>query len=255
VRAAAGRARAPCAKVAPVALRPQAAEAAETSVVSLDHIGKRYANGIPVLSEISLTLEAGGFYFLTGSAGAGKTTLLRLICLAERPSQGRLLLFGSEPAALDREGVAALRRRIGVVFQDLRLIDGLSVSDNVALPLRIAGADERSVAANVPELLSWVGLEDRADMPAATLSAGERQRVAIARAVVHSPELLIADEPAGHVDDEVALLLVRVFERINALGTTVLIASHDPAFASRFAHQRFHLDRGTLSSADTVFTQ
>lgn len=221
-------------------------------MVSLDHIGKRYAAGGQVLSDISLTLEAGGFYFLTGPTGAGKTTLLRLIYLAERPSEGRLQLFGKEPATLDRAEVAALRRRIGVVFQDLRLIDELSVGDNVALPLRIAGADERSVAENVPALLSWVGLAERADAPAATLSGGERQRAAIARAIVHSPELLIADEPAGNVDDEAAVLLVRVFERLNRLGTTVLIATHDTAFADQFDHRRFHLDRGMLSAGDAV---
>jgi cell division transport system ATP-binding protein len=221
-------------------------------VVSLDHIGKRYAAGAPVLSDISLTLEAGGFYFLTGPVGIGKTTLLRMVYLAERPSEGRLLLFGSDPATLDRAAVAALRRRIGVVFQDLRLIDDISVGDNVALPLRIAGTDERAVAENVRELLSWVGLADRADAPAATLSGGERQRVAIARAIVNSPELLIADEPTGNVDDEIALLLVRVFERINQLGSTVLIATHDIAFAHQFDHRRFHLDRGMLSSGDAA---
>jgi cell division transport system ATP-binding protein len=221
-------------------------------VVSLDHIGKRYAEGAPVLFDISLTLEAGGFYFLTGPVGVGKTTLLRLIYLAERPSEGRLSLFGTDPASLDRRAVAALRRRIGVVFQDLRLIDDMSVGDNVALPLRIAGADEHLVAANVRELLSWVGLSDRVDMPAGTLSGGERQRAAVARAIVHSPELLIADEPTGHVDDEVALLLVRVFERINRLGTTVLIATHDIAFAHQFDHRRFHLDRGMLPGGEAA---
>lgn len=224
-------------------------------MVSLDHIGKRYAAAMPVLSDISLTLETGGFYFLTGPVGVGKTTLLRLIYLAERPSEGRVSLFGSDPSALDRAAVAALRRRIGVVFQDQRLIADLSVGDNVALPLRIAGAEERSVAANVAELLSWVGLSDRADEPAGTLSGGERQRAAIARAIVHSPELLIADEPTGNVDDEIALLLVRVFERINRLGTTVLIATHDIAFAHQFAHRRFHLDRGSLSAVDGVPSQ
>ena len=133
------------------------------------------------------------------------------------------------------------------MFQDFRLIDELTAAENVALALRIAGVAERQIRANVPELLAWVGLADRGDALAATLSGGERQRIAIARAVVRRPELLIADEPTGNVDDDVAMLLVRVFERINRLGTTVLIATHDIAFARQFEHRRFHLDRGMLS--------
>ncbi|MGE5268285.1 MAG: cell division ATP-binding protein FtsE [Thiohalocapsa sp.] len=225
---------------------------AESSVVSLDHIGKRYGGGPPVLSDVSLSLDAGGFYFLTGPVGAGKTTLLRIIHLAEMPSQGMLHLFGSDTAALDRAGRTALRRRIGFVFQEQRLIGALTAFDNVALPLRIAGAPEEQVRNDVPELLAWVGLAERAEAPAAALSGGQRQRVAIARAIVHMPELLIADEPTGNVDDEVALLLVRVFERVNRLGTTVLIATHDIAFAHQFAHRRFHLDHGMVSAVDAA---
>jgi cell division transport system ATP-binding protein len=216
-------------------------------VVILEHVAKRYGSGAPILADISLTLEPGGFYFLTGASGAGKTTLLKLITLAEPPSRGKLTLLGSDTAALDRAAQAALRRRIGIVFQDFRLIDALTAGENVALALRIAGIAERQVGANVPELLAWVGLADRIDALAATLSGGERQRVAIARAVVRRPELLIADEPTGNVDDNVAMLLVRVFERINRLGTTVLIATHDIAFARQFEHRRYHLDGGLLS--------
>ncbi len=221
-------------------------------MVSLEHVGKQYDTGAPILSDVSLTLEAGGFYFLTGASGAGKTTLLRIIHLAELPSRGRLLLFGGVTAGLDAPARAALRRRIGVVFQDLRLIDELSAGDNVALPLRIAGAPERQIRDNVAELLAWVGLSNRSEAPAGTLSGGQRQRIAIARAIVHRPELLIADEPTGNVDDDVALLLVRVFERINRLGTTVLIATHDIAFAHQFEHRRFHLDHGALSDVSAA---
>jgi cell division transport system ATP-binding protein len=216
-------------------------------VIALEHVGKRYGAGAPILSDISLRLEPGGFYFLTGASGAGKTTLLKLIYLAERPSGGRVSLFETDAAMLDRRGQAALRRRLGIVFQDFRLLDELTAAENVALPLRIAGVAERQIRANVPELLAWVGLADRGDAVAAALSGGERQRVAIARAIVRRPELLIADEPTGNVDDDVAMLLVRVFERINRLGTTVLIATHDIAFARQFEHRRFHLDRGMLS--------
>ena len=219
------------------------------AVVELEDVGKRYATGAQAISDVSLTLEDGAFYFLTGTSGAGKTTLLRLITLAERPSRGRLSLFGADTAALDRDARAALRRRIGIVFQDAWLIDALSARDNVALPLRIAGIPEQQIRDNVAELLDWVGLAERADAPAAMLSGGERQRVAIARAVVRRPELLIADEPTGKGGDEIALLLVRIFEQINRLGTTVLVATDDIAFARRFKHRRFQLDQGMLSDA------
>jgi len=219
------------------------------AVVKLEHVGKRDDRGAQIISDVSLTLEAGAFCFLTGASGSGKTTLLRLITLAERPTHGTLTLFGADTAALDRNARAALRRRIGIVFQDLWLIDALSAGDNVALPLRIAGAPEHEVRDNVVELLAWVGLAGREDARTATLSGGERQRVAIARAIVHRPELLIADEPTGNGGDEIALLLVRIFERINRLGTTVLIATDNIAFARRFEHRRFHLDHGMLLDA------
>ena len=224
-------------------------------MVSLEHIGKRYDSGAPILTDVSFTLEEGGFYFLTGRSGAGKTTLLRMIHLAETPTQGRLTLFGTDTARLDRRQRAAMRRRIGVVFQDLRLIGELSAGENVALPLRIAGSPESEIRRNVPELLSWVGLAHRSNAPAATLSGGQQQRIAIARAIVHRPDLLIADEPTGNVDDDIALLLVRVFERINREGTTVLIATHDIAFAHQFAHERLHLEQGTVSSAEALPAQ
>ena len=218
-------------------------------MVRLENIGKRYGTDAEILHDVSMRLDTGGFYFLTGVSGAGKTTLLKIIYLAEPPSRGAVTLFDTDASLVDRQTHTALRRRIGIVFQDFRLVDHLSVRDNVALPLRIAGAPEREVRENVPELLSWMGLEGKLDLPPATLSGGEQQRVAIARAIVRRPDLLIADEPTGNVDDEIAMLLVRVFERINKLGTTVLIATHDVAFARQFAHRRYHLDRGSLTIA------
>ncbi|MGA8399745.1 MAG: cell division ATP-binding protein FtsE [Stellaceae bacterium] len=221
-------------------------------MVRLENIGKRYAPDAEILRDVSMQLDTGGFYFLTGVSGAGKTTLLKIIYLAEAPSRGVVALFDTDALFADRETHNALRRRIGIVFQDFRLVDHLSVRDNVALPLRIAGAPEREIRENVPELLSWMGLEGKLDFRPSTLSGGEQQRVAIARAIVRRPDLLIADEPTGNVDDEIAMLLVRVFERINKLGTTVLIATHDVAFARQFAHRRYHLDRGSLSFAGDV---
>jgi cell division transport system ATP-binding protein len=218
-------------------------------VVRLENVGKRYGTDTEILHDVSLSLSPGGFYFLTGASGAGKTTLLKIIYLAEPPSHGVITLFDTDTSLADRPAHTGLRRRIGIVFQDFRLVDHLSVRDNVALPLRIAGAPEREVRENVPELLSWLGLEGKLDFYPATLSGGEQQRVAIARAIVRRPDLLIADEPTGNVDDEIAMLLVRVFERINRLGTTVLIATHDAAFARQFAHHRYHLDRGSLTLA------
>jgi cell division transport system ATP-binding protein len=225
------------------------------AVVELEHVGKRSATGTPIIADVSLTLEAGAFYFLTGPSGAGKTTLLQLIALVERPSGGRLRLLGADTATLDRDARAALRRRIGIVFQDAWLLDELSAADNVALPLRIAGAPEHEIGDNVAELLAWVGLAERANARAGTLSGGERQRVAIARAVVGRPELLIADEPTGKGGEEIALLLVRLFERINRLGTTVLIATDDIVFARQFGHRRFHLNEGRLLDASDASAQ
>jgi cell division transport system ATP-binding protein len=221
-------------------------------VVRLENVAKRYGTGGEILHDVSLVLEPGAFCFVTGASGAGKTTLLKLIYLAETPSQGVVKLFGSDTADLDRAARAELRRRIGIVFQDFRLIDELSVSENVALPLRIAGTPEGKIRERVMALLDWLGLEHPIDASPTLLSSGERQRVAIARAIVTRPDLLIADEPTGHVDDETASLLVRVFERVNQLGTTVLVATRDIGFTRRFEHPRLHLDRGALRSIEAV---
>jgi cell division transport system ATP-binding protein len=187
----------------------------------------RYGGGPEVLRDVSFELVSGSFTFLTGLSGAGKTTLLKLICLAEPPSRGLITLFGEDLATARRSDLPALRRRIGVVFQDFRLLAHLSAYDNVALPLRLAGKRESEYARDVRELLSWVGLGDRMSARPATLSGGEQQRVAIARAVVARPDLLIADEPTGNVDPEMGAKLIRLFAELNRLGTTVLIATHD----------------------------
>ncbi len=204
-------------------------EAPTAPAVRFEGVGMRYGRGPEVLSDLSFELPSGSFHFLTGPSGAGKTSLLKLIYLAERPSRGLISMFGRDSAMLPREGLPDLRRRIGVVFQDFRLLDHLTVFDNVALPLRVAGQSRSSYADDVADLLQWVGLGDRMDALPPTLSGGEQQRASIARAVISKPELLIADEPTGNVDPEMANRLLRLFVELNRLGTTVLIASHDIA--------------------------
>ena len=216
-------------------------------MVRFENVGMRYGTGREVLRDITMRLAPGGFYFLTGSSGAGKSSLLKLIYLADQPSRGLITLFGRDLATTPRGDLPALRRRIGVVFQDFRLIPHLSALDNVALPLRVAGHRDRRVRDNVAELLGWVGLADHLDARPATLSGGQQQRVAIARAVVSRPNLLLADEPTGNVDDEMAARLLRLFEELNRQGTTLLIATHSASLVARFPHTRLHLDDGELT--------
>jgi cell division transport system ATP-binding protein len=210
-------------------------------------VGLRYGTGAETLSDLSFTLREGGFYFLTGPSGAGKTSLLKLLYLAQRPSRGLIRLFGEDIVTMSRKRLPGFRRRIGVVFQDFRLIRHLSAFDNVALPLRLAGRSEEEVEFQVRELLAWVGLADRASAPPPTLSGGEQQRVAIARAVIAHPELLVADEPTGNVDAEMAARLLHLFESLNRLGTTVLVATHDLSLiAATKGAQLMRLEGGRL---------
>ncbi len=212
----------------------------------------RYGAGPEVLRDITLELAPGSFHFLTGPSGAGKTTLLRLIYLAERPTRGTMSLFDQDVARLSRDALATFRRKIGIVFQDFRLVDHLSAYDNVALPLRVAGVEEGRVRAHVTELLDWVGLADQMVALPATLSGGQQQRVAIARAVIAGPSLLIADEPTGNVDDAMADRLMRLFEEMNRLGTTLILATHNEALVTRRGHPRLHLDKGRLGIEPAV---
>jgi cell division transport system ATP-binding protein len=216
-------------------------------LIRFENVGMRYGAGPEVLRDINMRLAAGSFHFLTGPSGAGKTTLLKLMYLAERPSRGLVALFGRDIAVTPRRDLPALRRKIGVVFQDFRLIDHLSAFDNVALPLRVAGIAESQIRDHVSELLRWVGLAEQLNAKPPTLSGGEQQRVAIARAVIGRPSLLLADEPTGNVDDEMALRLLRLFEEMNKLGTTLVIATHNEGLAARSGHGRLHLERGRLS--------
>ncbi|MBV9522851.1 MAG: cell division ATP-binding protein FtsE [Alphaproteobacteria bacterium] len=217
-------------------------------MVRFENVGMRYGAGREVLRDITMRLAPGGFYFLTGPSGAGKSSLLKLIYLAERPSRGLITLFGRDLATTPRRELPALRRKIGVVFQDFRLIPHLSALDNVALPLRVAGLRGERVRANVAELLRWVGLADHLQARPATLSGGQQQRIAIARAVVSRPSLLLADEPTGNVDDRIADRLLRLFVELNRQGTTIVIATHNESLIARFPHTRLHLEGGEMTT-------
>ena len=212
-----------------------------------EDVSMRYGDGPQVLSGLDFALAPGSFHFITGPSGAGKTSLLRLLALAARPSEGRIEMFGQDAGRAGARTRAGLRRRIGVVFQDLLLLDHLSVFDNAALPLRISGRRPSEYRNDVAELLNWVGLGGRMDSLPPTLAGGEQQRLAIARAVVNRPEILLADEPTGNVDHEMALRLFRLFVELNRLGTTILIATHDADLVARSNRPVMHLERGRLT--------
>ncbi|MES2442672.1 MAG: cell division ATP-binding protein FtsE [Pseudomonadota bacterium] len=218
------------------------------NIVQFENVGLRYGTGPETLSDISFTLRSGAFYFMTGPSGAGKTSLLKLLYLAQRPSRGVIRLFGEDAGSLPRQRLPGFRRRIGVVFQDFRLVPHLSAYDNIALPLRVAGMPEADIEAPVREMLAWVGLTDRGKAKPPTLSGGEQQRIAIARAVIGRPEVLVADEPTGNVDPDMAERLLHLFDSLNRLGTTVVVATHDFHLLNRIptAHM-MRLEKGRLN--------
>lgn len=215
-------------------------------LIRFDHVGLRYGSGPEVLRDLTFTVPSGAFAFVTGPSGAGKSSLIRLMHLSHRPSRGLIRMFGRDIATLARRDLPAIRRRIGVVFQDFQLLNHLSIVDNVALPLRLAGADGTAVRSHVMDLLRWVGLGDRLEASPAMLSGGEQQRVAIARAVINRPDLLLADEPTGNVDDEIGMRLMHLFEELHKLGTTVIVATHDQDLIQRLGHSVMSLQDGYL---------
>jgi len=219
-------------------------------MVLFEDVAVRYGTGPSILENISFSLAPGSFHFLVGASGAGKSSLLKLMYLAMPPAVGLIDLFGRNVATLRRQELPALRRRIGVVFQDFRLIQHLSALDNVALPLRIAGLREADIRKHVTELLSWVGLADHLQDLPATLSGGQQQRLAIARAVISRPSLLLADEPTGNVDDGIGLRLMYLFEELNKMGTTVVIATHNDHLVNRFNHRQLRIEHGTVRAFD-----
>ncbi len=233
---------------------PNAAETADAwdAVVRFDDVSMRYGREPETLRDLSFSLPQGSFHFVTGPSGAGKTSLLKLIYLAAQPSKGLLHLFGQDVAETPAEVRPFLRRRIGVVFQEFRLLDHLSAFDNAAVPLRIAGRKPDSYRQDVAELLTWVGLKDRMHALPPTLAGGEKQRLAIARAVVGRPDILLADEPTGNVDHEMGLRILRLFLELNRLGTTVLIATHDQDLVARSGMPVLHLEEGRLTHMGPV---
>jgi len=221
-------------------------------VIEFENVALRYgpagasAGSREVLRDLTLIVPQGSFRWLLGPSGAGKTTLMRLLGLSLRPTQGRLRVLGSDVSSASRGTLAALRRRIGVVYQDFRLLGHLSVYDNVALPLRIAGRPEGQIRADVLEMLRWVGLSGRSDARPNALSGGEQQRTAIARAVIARPTLLIADEPTGNLDETQAERLMALFKEMNRLGTTVIVATHNDAMVARHPAPALRLVDGRI---------
>ena len=215
-------------------------------MIELQQVGKRYTGGQEALHDISLHVDAGEILFLTGHSGAGKSTLLRLLTLIERSSRGTISVGGQQLNLIRGPAVARYRRNLGMVFQDHRLLMDRPAFDNVALPLIIAGYTRHDVARRTRAALDRVGLLSKERMLPQMLSSGEQQRVGIARAVVHKPAVLLADEPTGNLDPELSLETMRLFERFNQVGVTVVIASHDLGLIRQLGHRVVRLDQGTI---------
>ena len=219
-------------------------------MIRFENVGLRYGVGPEVLRDLTFDITPKSFQFLTGPSGAGKTSLIRLMFLALRPTRGLISIFSREVSSLTKAELPALHRRIGVVFQDFRLLDHLTTFENVALPFRVLGREEPSYRADVIDLLRWVGLGDRVHAFPPVLSGGEKQRAAIARALITRPELLLADEPTGNVDPPLAKRLMRLFIELNKLGTSVIIATHDIGLMNQFEARRLVLEEGRLMIYD-----
>ncbi len=220
-------------------------------MLRFENVGLRYGEGEEVVRDLTFAIEPQSFQFLTGPSGAGKTTLLKLMLLSLKPTRGTIHVFGEDSAKLNNEGLTGLRRRIGVVFQDFRLLDHLTTYENVALPLRVAGRSESGFRAEVTELLSWVGLGARVNALPPVLSGGEKQRAAIARALIARPELLLADEPTGNVDPQLGRRLLRLFVELHRQGTAVVLATHDLSLMDQVSFaRRLTVSGGRLNIAE-----
>lgn len=217
-------------------------------MIQLFHVSKAYPGDPPALADVSLQVGKGELVFLTGASGAGKSTLLKLLFAAERPTSGQVMVLGQNLARLQRAAVPELRRRIGVVFQDFKLLPTRSVFDNVALPLEVQGLAPREIGRRVTQMLRHVGLLERARALPERLSGGEQQRIALARALVGDPAVLLADEPTGNLDAERSADIMELMVSASARGTTVLVATHDRSILHRYARRVIVLDRGRISA-------
>jgi len=222
----------------------------DNTVIRFENVGLRYGMEPEILRDLTFHIPAQSFQFLTGPSGAGKTSLLRMLFLSLRPTRGLINIFGKDVATMRREELPLVRRRIGVVFQDFRLLDHMTIYENVGLPLRVRGREEQSYRNDVTELLKWVGLGDRLNALPPILSGGEKQRVAIARALIDKPDVLLADEPTGNVDPHMAHRLLRLFLELNRLGTAVVIATHDLGLMDQVDARRMILSGGQMDVYD-----
>ena len=227
-------------------LFPSVASCQVFNVVRFENVSLRYGNGPEILRSVDLSLDPGSFHFIVGPSGAGKSSLMKLMYLAHHPDKGRVKIFGRDTRTISRQDRIHLRRRIGIVFQDFRLLDHLNALENVALPLTLAGHPLGKVRKNVTELLNWVGLADFLDARPPTLSGGQQQRLSIARAVIARPSLLIADEPTGNVDEAIAERLLFLFEELNKRGTTIVLATHNDSLIRRLNYPVLRLIQGEI---------
>jgi cell division transport system ATP-binding protein len=215
-------------------------------MISLEKVSLAYHADQPVLRDVSLSLPRGSFHFLGGASGAGKSTLMSLIALMRRPTSGKIRMFGIDTSVQPREALPPLRRRVGVVYQDFRLLDHLNVEENIALPLKVNGESRPHIMAKTREMVEWVGLKDVAKALPATLSGGQKQRVAIARAVICNPDIILADEPSGNLDRSLSHRFMHLFTELHKQGTTVLYATHDEELIRHFEHPVLRLEKGRV---------
>ncbi len=215
-------------------------------MITLEKVSLAYDEDHPVLRDVSFTLARGSFHFLGGPSGAGKSTLMSLIALMRRPDSGIIRMFDTDTTLQPREALPALRRRVGIVYQDFRLLDHLTAEENIALPLKVMGESRRHIAAKTREMVEWVGLKDASKAYPAALSGGQKQRVAIARAVITNPDIILADEPSGNLDKSLSLRFMHLFTELHKQGTTVLYATHDEELIRHFDYPVMRLEKGRM---------